>query len=78
MSISRMNAEERASYFVGEAVRRYIENTPWSVEKENAVEILQQWMKKSLTPAEWTHVVKVMTFGEHLVEPPVPLRDVPF
>jgi hypothetical protein len=78
MSLSGMNAGERASHFVGEAVRRYIENTPWSPAKENTLEALKQWMNGVFTADEWADVVKVMTFSEYLAEPPVPLRDVPF
>ena len=75
MSLSRMNADERASYFVGEAIRRYLENLTWSPEMEATIETLKQVIKPRLTADEWAHVVKVMTFSEHLVDSPIPFGE---
>jgi hypothetical protein len=78
MSLSKMSVEERASYFVGQVVRRHIEGTPWSVENEQTIDVLKKWVKRWLTPDEWDHVKKVMVFSEQLGEPPHYPGEVPF
>jgi len=79
MSLSGMDEEERASYFVGQAVRRHIEGTPYNAETCQTIDILKKWIDDWLTPDEWAHVKKLMVFSEHFGDPPpLPPGEVPF
>jgi hypothetical protein len=90
MSLSRMNAEEKAAYFIGLAVVRQLEHAPRDPETEREINAISRWIEHWLTADEYAHVVQVTAydFAEQLSrdEPldPTPPRspgdddDVPF
>jgi hypothetical protein len=56
MSLSRMNAEERASYFIGQAVLRHLKDAPRNSETLRDFEAIERMITQRLTAEEYGHV----------------------
>ncbi|MEI9803527.1 MAG: hypothetical protein WDN48_02390 [Pseudolabrys sp.] len=57
MSLARMNQDERASYFIGQAVLRQLEKAPRDPETLREIEAIARWITHWLTDDEYAHVV---------------------
>jgi hypothetical protein len=67
MSLSRMNAEEKAVYFIGQAILRQLEKAPRDPDPLREIEAVSRWMEHWLTPDEYHHVMLTTgyDFGGH-------------
>jgi hypothetical protein len=57
MSLSRMTREERASYFIGQAVLRQLEQAPRDPDTMREIDAVSLWIEHWLTPEEYVHVL---------------------
>ena len=56
MSLRRLNAEERATYLIGEAVMRQLLNAPRDPDTQREIEAVSRWITHWLTAEEYHHV----------------------
>ena len=56
MSVSRMNREERAAYFIGLAVLRQLEKAPRDPDTLREIDAIFRWIDHWLTDDEYGHV----------------------
>jgi hypothetical protein len=52
-----MNAEERAAYFIGQAILRQLQHAPRDPDTVREIEGVSRWMEHWLTPDEYHHVM---------------------
>jgi hypothetical protein len=57
MSLKRMNADERASYFLGQAVLRQLEHAPRDPDTIREIDAISRWIEHWLTDDEYHHVL---------------------
>jgi hypothetical protein len=70
MSLSRLTADERATYLLGLAARRQLERAPRDPDTQTEIAALLLWIKHWLTPDEVWHITEVTGFllGEEMFE----------
>lgn len=81
MSLARMNMDERASYFMGQAIlRMYRDTATASPERSRDFEAIDRCMITYLTPEEFEHVVPTtgILFGGDEPRPARPRTVIPF
>ena len=68
MSLSRMNQEERAAYYIGLAVLRQLEQAPRDPDTAREIDAVSRWIEHWLTADEYAHVVEMTgyDFAEEL------------
>jgi hypothetical protein len=68
MSLARMNAAERASYFIGQAVLRQLERAPGDPDAVRELAAVSRWMEHWLTTDEYVHVMMHTGFSNYLAD----------
>jgi hypothetical protein len=56
MGLSRMNQDERTSYYIGQAVLRQLEHAPRDPDSLREIEAIGRWISHWLTKEEFAHV----------------------
>jgi len=80
MSLSRMNQEERAAYYIGLAVLRQLEHAPRDPDTVREIEAVSRWMEHWLTGDEYVHVATTTGYdfaGYLAEEAPLPSSPPP-
>lgn len=73
MSVSRMNKEERAAYYIGLAILRQLEHAPRDPDTIREIDAVSRWIEHWLSNDEYMHVM--VTTGHDFAE--VLTRDLP-
>ncbi|MFZ0496118.1 MAG: hypothetical protein WBE80_17190 [Methylocella sp.] len=66
MSIKRLNADEKATYLIGIAVRRQLDEAPRDPETLKEIRAVYRWLEHWLTPGE---VSDTIIATGHLIDP---------